>query len=269
VKEHLKKILKSTKNNAEERCILREYLQARTLEFLQNKGAFSMWSFVGGTSLRFLYDLPRFSEDLDFSATKEVTELDFVTILKAVKSNFEKELYDVSVKAKPNKVLQSAFIKFPGLLYELELSLHVSETVSIKLQVDTNAPKGWECENSLVRRHTMLNLNHYTKPSLLAGKVHALLCRRYTKGRDYYDLMWYLAGTPDLEPNFVQLNNALVQTDWKGPPLTTSNWREALEESIQKANFSKVIEDVDPFLEKKEESEMITKENLLKLLKLT
>ena len=226
-----------------------------------------MWAFVGGTSLRFLFNLPRFSEDLDFSATKEVTELDFITVMKAVKSNFQKELYDVSINAKPNNVVQSAFIKFSGLLYELELSPHESETISIKIEVDTKAPKGWECENSLVRRHAMLNLNHYTKPSLLAGIVHALLCRRYTKGRDYYDLMWYLAEPSNCQPNFVQLNNALAQTDWKGPMLTTSNWRDALAESIQKVNFLKVIKDVDPFLEKKEESQMITKENLLKLLK--
>ena len=266
MKEHLKTIIKKAANNPEGRCLLREYLQARTLEFLQNKGAFSSWSFVGGTSLRFLYNLPRFSEDLDFSATREVTKEDFVNFLLAVKSGFEKELYSISIKAKPDKTVQSAFLKFPGLLYEVGLSPHTSETISVKVEVDTNAPRGWQCENSVIRRHTMLNLNHYTKPSLLAGKVHALLCRSYTKGRDYYDLMWYLTEYVDLEPNFEQLNNALIQTEWQGPALNAVNWKEILAQRIRVTDFSKVLEDVDPFLEKKEESEMMTRENFLKLL---
>ncbi|MBF0198294.1 MAG: nucleotidyl transferase AbiEii/AbiGii toxin family protein, partial [Planctomycetes bacterium] len=233
MKEHLKKILKQANNNPEGRCLLREYLQARSLEFLQNKGAFSMWSFVGGTSLRFLYDLSRFSEDLDFSATKEVSEQDFINMLNAVKSGFEKELYSITIKAKPNRTVQSALIKFPGLMYEVELSAHSSETISIKLEVDTNPPKGWQCENSIVRRHTMLNIQHYTKPSLLAGKVNALLSRTYTKGRDYYDLMWYLTDHKELQPNFIQLNNALEQTSWQGPILNAENWKEIVAQRIE------------------------------------
>jgi len=267
MKEYLKSIIQESENNHRARCILREYLQARTLEFLQHKGAFSVWAFVGGTSLRFLYNLPRFSEDLDFSATTEVTEEDFISYLQAVKIGFERELYKVMIKAKPEKTVQSAFIKFPGLLHEVGLSPHPAEIIFIKLKVDTNAPKGWICENSVIRRHSMLNLNHYTKPSLLAGKIHAILCRSYTKGRDYYDLMWYLTEKEHLEPNFEQLNNALSQTGWNGLSLNSTNWKTLLIEQIHKTDFKKVLEDVDPFLEKKAEAEMLTKENFLKLLK--
>jgi hypothetical protein len=266
MKEHLKAIIQQSEHNHQARCILREYLQARTLEFLQYKGAFSGWAFVGGTALRFLYNLPRFSEDLDFSATQETTDVNFVTLLQAVKLGFERELYSVVIKAKPEKTVQSAFLKFSGLLHELNLSGHDSEVISIKIEVDTNPPKGWSCENTVVRRHSLLNLNHYTKPSLLAGKVHALLCRTYTKGRDYYDLMWYLTGQEHLEPNFVQLNNALSQIDWKGPTLNSSNWKTLLIERIKNTDFKKVAEDVDPFLEKKEESAMLTQVNFVKLL---
>jgi hypothetical protein len=266
MKEHLKSIIQGAENNHQARCTLREYLQARTLEFLQHKGAFSVWAFVGGTSLRFLYNLPRFSEDLDFSATTEVTEEDFISYLQAVKIGFERELYEVMIKAKPEKTVQSAFLKFPGLLHEVGLSPHPAEVISIKLEVDTNAPNGWICENSVVRRHCILNLNHYNKPSLLAGKVHAILCRSYTKGRDYYDLMWYLTEREKLIPNLEQLNNALYQTGWQGPSLNSENWKTKLSERVLKTDFKKVKEDVDPFLEKREESEMLTKENFLKLL---
>ncbi|MDA3926129.1 MAG: nucleotidyl transferase AbiEii/AbiGii toxin family protein [Kiritimatiellae bacterium] len=267
MKEHLKSLLQQTDNNHLARCILREYLQSRTLEFLQQKGAFSKWAFVGGTSLRFLYNLPRFSEDLDFSVTTENCSKDFVGYLHSVKSGFERELYAIAIKAKPDKTVQSAFLKFPGLLYDMNLSPHSSETISIKLEVDTNPPKGWKIENTVVRRHALLNLNHYTKPSLMAGKMHATLCRSYTKGRDFYDLMWYLTEPERLEPNFEQLNNALSQTGWSGPSLNAKNWREHLIERMLKTDFNKVREDVDPFLEKKEESELLTMENFTKLLK--
>lgn len=266
MKEHLLSIIQQSEHQHQARCILREYLQARTLEFLQYKGVFSRWAFVGGTALRFLYNLPRFSEDLDFSATKESTEENFVEYLQAVKQGFERELYSIVIKAKPEKTVQSAFLKFPGLLYEMGLSSHESEVISIKIEVDTNPPEGWCCENTVVRRHSMLNLNHYTKPSLLAGKVHALLCRSYTKGRDYYDLMWYLTGQERLEPNFKQLNNALLQTGWKGPPLDSNTWPTLLIEQIKNTDFKIVSGDVAPFLVKKEEISLLTQKNFLKLL---
>lgn len=266
MKEHLKSIIQQCENHHQARCILREYLQARTLEFLQYKGVFSKWAFVGGTALRFLYNLSRFSEDLDFSATKETTAEDFVAYLHALKLGFERELYTVVIKAKPEKTVQSAFLKFPGLLHELAISGHESEVISIKIEVDTNPPKGWRCENTVVRRHSMLNLNHYTKPSLLSGKVHALLCRSYTKGRDYYDLMWYLTGQEHLEPNFEQLNNALSQTGWKGAPLNSNNWKKLLIKQMKNTDFKKVSEDVAPFLEKKEEISLLTQVNFIKLL---
>lgn len=60
----------------------------------------------------------------------------------------------------------------------------------------------------------MLNLLHYDKSSLLAGKLHAVLTRKYTKGRDLYDLMWYLSDPTWPAPNLIQLNNALKQTGW-------------------------------------------------------
>lgn len=266
MKDHLRTLIQQSGNKHQARCILREYLQARTLEFLQYKGEFARWAFVGGTALRFLYNLPRFSEDLDFSVIKETSASDFLDALHAVKLGFERELYALVIKAKPEKTVQSAFLKFPELLHEMELSPFESEVLSIKIEVDTHPPKGWNCESTVVRRHSMLNLTHYTKSSLLAGKVHALLCRSYTKGRDYYDLMWYLTGQERLEPNFVQLNNALAQTGWDGPMLTARNWKKRLVDCMQMTDFKKVLEDVDPFLEKKEESAMLTRENIVKLL---
>ena len=125
------------------------------------------------------------------------------------------------------------------------------------MELDTNPPSKAIFETSIVRRHCLLNLQHYDKSSLLAGKLHALLSRKYVKGRDIYDLMWYLSDRTWPEPNIAFLNNALKQT----------NWREETALKISKYDWDKVIADVRPFVEKQRDLEMLTKETLIQLLK--
>ena len=74
-------------------------------------------------------------------------------------------------KAKVEKTIKSAFLKFEGLLYETGLSPHRSETISIKVEIDTYPPSGAGFETSVVRRLCLLNLQHYDKRSLLASKL--------------------------------------------------------------------------------------------------
>ena len=224
------------------------------------------WVFVGGTALRFLYSMPRFSEDLDFSLLESRAEENFIELMKKNKSTFEAENYKLTIKAKTEKTVKSAFLKFESLLYELGLSSHRSETISIKVEIDTNPPAGAEFETSIVRRHVLLNLQHYNKSSMLAGKLHALLSRRYVKGRDIYDLMWYLSERTWPEPNIAFLNNALKQTGWSGGKITKENWRKETAKSISKYNWNSVIEDVRPFLEKQKDLNLLSKQNLLKML---
>jgi hypothetical protein len=89
--------------------------------------------------------------------------------------------------------------------------------LAVKIEVDTHPPQGAGLETSLVRLHVLLNLNHHDKASLLAGKLHDLLQRPYLKGRDLYDLIWYLSARDWPAPNLTLLNNALTQTGWAGP----------------------------------------------------
>jgi len=267
VKDYLKQLIEKIKDNNLARCITREYLQARALESLQDNGAFINWVFVGGTALRFLYSMPRFSEDLDFSLVKAGLEDDFTELMKKIKGTFGAEDYTLTLKAKIEKTVKSAFVKFEGLLFEIGLSPHRSETISIKVELDTNPPSKAIFETSIVRRHCLLNLQHYDKSSLLAGKLHALLSRKYVKGRDNYDLMWYLSDRTWPEPNIAFLNNALKQTGWNGKKITADNWREVTALKISKYDWDKVITDVRPFIEKQRDIEMLTKETLLQLLK--
>lgn len=110
MKDYLKQILQDGVQPTLALCLVREYLQARVLQILQDKHAFQNWAFVGGTALRFLFSLPRFSEDLDFSLVQPDQEDHFRELMLAVKKGFESEAYDVSLKLKDQRTVKSTFI---------------------------------------------------------------------------------------------------------------------------------------------------------------
>ena len=244
----------------------REYLQARILLALQDSGAFTNWAFVGGTALRFLFNLPRYSEDLDFSLTEPTGEARFEKHMESVRVDLQAEAYDVDIRTRVDNVVAAAMVKFRGLLYELRLSPHPNEVITVKVEIDTRPPAGALTETRLVRRFIMLNLHHYNKPSLLAGKLHAILSRKFTKGRDLYDLAWYLSDPDWPEPNFPQLNNSLHQTDWKGLEATPENWRQLVAEKLQSIDWKEALRDVSPFLERKQDAALVSESVLLPLL---
>jgi hypothetical protein len=143
---------------------------------------------------------------------------------------------------------------------------HKDEVLAVKIEVDTHPPQGTVVETTLVRRHVLLNLQHHDRASLLAGKLHALLQRPYLKGRDLYDLIWYLSASEWPAPNLTMLNNALAQTGWSGSRLTSRTWRETLRAHLMEVPWKQVVADVEPFLVSSEESALLTRENLAQLL---
>jgi predicted nucleotidyltransferase component of viral defense system len=266
MKEFLKTLIQSSAP-VEAHNLMREYLQALILQSLQRSGAMTTIAFHGGTALRFLYSLPRYSEDLDFALERKSASYDFRSYLQSIRKDMEAQGYAITLKVNDQKTVHSAFIRFSGLLYELKLTPHRDEMLAVKLEVDTNPPVGATPETSLIRRHVLLNLQHHDRASLLAGKLHAILQRPYLKGRDLYDLIWYLSdkGWPD--PNLVLLNHALAQTKWTGPGLTVGNWREIVRSKIETISFEQALDDVRPFLGSSEDIGLLTKDNLLGLLK--
>jgi hypothetical protein len=134
------------------------------------------------------------------------------------------------------------------------------------MELDTNPPAGAHIESSVVRRHVTLNLCHYDKASMLAGKLHAILSRSWAKGRDLYDLVWYLADRTWPAPNLDLLNAALAQTGWENPRLTEANWREQVRNRIEALDWEKARADVRPFLERERDLDMVRKEILVRLL---
>lgn len=267
MKEYLLTLLQgSPLQPIEARNITREYLQALILQSLQRAGAMLSLAFHGGTALRFLYSLPRYSEDLDFALEINSGLFDFRSVLQTIQKELTAQGYNINLKVSDQKTVKSAFVRFTGLLYELNLSPQQDEILAVKIEVDTNPPKGARLDTTLVRRHVLLNLHHHDKASMLAGKLHAILQRPYPKGRDIYDLIWYLSDRNWPTPNLEMLNNALAQTGWTYPILTVDNWRDITLERIEALSWDYLLSDVRPFIQADQDIELLTKENLVKLL---
>lgn len=267
MKEQLKQIIADAPDRLRARNLVREYGQARILQFLQERGVFTSWIFHGGTALRLLYGLPRYSEDLDFAAAKAAAAKDFAGIVSSVRRSFESEAYAVEIRRlKENLPVKSAFLVFPGLYHELGLSAHRTETLSIKIELDSRPPDGGTTETTIIRRYVILNVLHYDKPSMLSGKLHAVFMRPYFKGRDLYDLFWYVSDPAWPGPNFRFLNEALRQTGWPGPAIGPTNWIGQVIKRLKAIDWSKAIDDVRPLIEREGDLLQLSRDNVLKLL---
>lgn len=267
MKEYLASLVKQTTSPLEGRNLAREYLQARILGSLQRSGAMIPLAFHGGTALRFLYSHGRFSEDLDFALEGNRQRYDFRSYLQAIRSELTPEGYQVELKVNDKKTVHSAFVRFPGLLFDLGLSPQPSEVLAVKIEVDTNPPQGAGLDTTVVRRFVVLQLHHHNKASLLSGKLHAVLQRSYPKGRDIYDLLWYLSDPTWPQPNLVLLNNALAQTNWNGETLTKDNWKDQVSLRLESLNWNGIVNDVRPFVEPGFDLNLLTLANLKNVLR--
>ena len=266
MKAYIEHLLRDETDPVTGRNLVREYLQARILENLQRTGAMVPLAFHGGTALRFLYAIPRYSEDLDFALERHAPSYDFRAYLRAIQDEFAKEGYAVEIKLNDKKTVNAAFIRFGHLIYELGLSTQRGEVLAVKIEVDTNPPAGAGLDTTIVRRHVTLRLQHHDRASLLAGKLHAIFQRRYVKGRDLYDLMWYLSDPGWPNPNLTLLQSALYQTGWDGPVPDANNWRDMLCERLRKIEWKRIAADVKPFLERANDVDLLTRENYEKLM---
>ncbi len=267
MKEQLLQIVEDTADPVLAGNLAREYLQARILLAMQQAGAMIPLAFQGGTALRFLFGLPRFSEDLDFALERPgKSPFEMAHVEDRVTGGLKREGYEVSTTGKTERVVERLLVRFPGLLYEAGLSPHASQRLTIRIEVDTEPPSGAGLTTTIVRKYAMLNLQHHDRPSLLAGKMHAILQRSWTKGRDFFDLFWYLSDPTWPGPNFTLLNNALKQTGWGGPVLDQQNWRPTLRECVESMDWEAAEREVAPFLEPGPATALFEKENLLRLL---
>lgn len=267
MKDYLVNLVKQISSPLDGRNLAREYLQARILGSLQRSGAMIPLAFHGGTALRFLYSHGRYSEDLDFALEGNRQSYDFRSYMQAIRSELTPEGYQVELKVNDQKTVHSAFVRFPGLIFELGLSPLRSETLAVKIEVDTNPPHGASLSTTVVRRFIVLQLHHHDKASLLSGKLHAILQRPYTKGRDIYDLLWYLSDPTWSQPNLIHLNNALTQTNWTGGQLTEENWKEQVWLRLKTLNWNGIVNDVRTFVEPGFDLDLLTLANMERVLR--
>ncbi len=242
------------KNQFEEENAIREITQEIALSGLARTGFFKVASFQGGTCLRVLYGLNRFSEDLDFSLIKPNLSFDWGPYLKALQTElkvygYQIEVQDRSSVANPIKV---GFLKDDSVGKILLLNHRNSgmqRSIKIKLEIDTNPPEGRTTMQKYIEFPVAVPVLSDDLPSLFSGKSHALLCRDWEKGRDWYDFVWYVSRKTQINLNF--LSQALFQMGpWKNQEIkVTREWYlEKIRKKIENTNWASQKKDVQRFL---------------------
>ena len=239
---------------------LREIMQEIALAGLQRTGFFEHAAFYGGTALRIFHGLNRFSEDLDFSLLKANPDFSLDKYLEGVQNEFESLGMKVSIKEKQKarqNSIESAFLKSETIWKELVLDTIIPQAgldqkinIKIKIEVDTRPPMNFETEEKLLLKPFSFYVKCFALPYLFAGKMHALLFRKWksnVKGRDWYDVEWYVKKGIALHlPHFIA--RAQDSGDWSKNTITESQFRELLKIKIDTVDMSRIREDIIRFI---------------------
>jgi len=239
------------KTNDDYRNALHEVMQQIALAGLYRGGFFDHAAFYGGTCLRIFHQLPRFSEDMDFSLLQPNKEFMLEDYFKPIINEFSALGREVVINKKVKKNesnIESAFLKDDTAIYNLQF--RTERTVRIKLELDTDPPLGFSTESKLLMLPYSFMTRCYTLPSLYAGKMHALLFRKWSnrvKGRDWYDFEWYVKNNIALD--FTHFCKRVMQFEsLKEEHLSHESFKELLKEKIIKTNMDMIRSDVKPFL---------------------
>jgi predicted nucleotidyltransferase component of viral defense system len=247
-------------NPVEQDNVLQELMQQYVLTSLSRAGFFSEAVFHGGTCLRIINGIHRFSEDLDFLLKKPDLGFRWQNYLKFVKRDCEHEgiPFEVQDKSQAGKAVQKAFLKTDSIGKILTLNLpyerYRNRKIRIKLEIDTNPPEGSGFTTTYITFPVTVALTTQTLESSFALKLHALLCRSYVKGRDWYDFVWYVSRR--IKPDLQLLGNALHQQGpWAGQSvLVNLNWvQENMQAIIQRIDWNVARSDVQRFLPLREQ----------------
>jgi len=237
---------------------LKEIIQEIALLGLWRSKFYEKAVFYGGSALRILHKLERFSEDLDFSLIQPEKEFDIRKYLGAVKSELEFWGFEVSTEEKNRKrksTIDSAFIKANTLIHLLKidsnLKTHKSAVMKIKLEIDQDPAIGFTSDLKYHLHPIPFTIKTMTLPSLFAGKMHALLCRTIRtniKGRDWYDLIWFVK--KNIPCDLYYLKNKMIQTGHinSSEVLTKDKLVELISKKIKEIDFVLAKSDVEPFL---------------------
>jgi predicted nucleotidyltransferase component of viral defense system len=241
---------------------LREILQEIALLGLWRSRFFEKAAFYGGTALRILYGMDRFSEDLDFSLLKPTAEFNLSRYCNALEKEIRAFGFEATVTGKAKSAqstIQSAFLKADTLKYLLVINTTESLTASIprgqvlkiKIEVDTDPPPGFDTETRFLLQPIPFSVRAFSLPDMFAGKMHAVLCRGWkgrVKGRDWYDLVWYAANYPQL--HLKHLEQRMIQSGHlkKTERLTPEKLSAIAETAVEKLDVNQARREVEPFV---------------------
>jgi hypothetical protein len=243
------------KTRQEEINAFKEICQEIALSGLSRSEFFKKGAFQGGTCLRILYGLKRFSEDLDFVLLASASNFTWDQYLKSIELEFASFGLELQVldRSQVQGAIKRAFLKETsfGKVLKLKHGFLPSDkqSIKIKLEIDVLPPEGSGYETRYLNYPYPFSILCQDMPSLFAGKCHSLLCRSYQKGRDWFDFLWYLSKKTPL--NYFLLANALFQAGpFAGKRLTVDkDWvcRNLLFR-INDIDWQSLRSDIEPFL---------------------
>ena len=230
--------------------IIREYIQVLILKAIYQSSYGKGLSFIGGTCLRICYGLKRFSEDLDFNLDKKIKGYSFANLNALIVRFLKNSDFEADVNVSEDKVVQKSFIRVSEVLHLFGITPLKGQKLHVKLEVDTRPVKLGieELESFFVAKfdETFPILKH-TEETLFGGKIAAILNRPYTKGRDFYDLMWYLRRKTAL--NLRYLNKICQQAGLKIQFKNKEDVFDVLGTRVRLIPANEILKDIKQFLE--------------------
>ncbi len=233
------------------RRVLTEYLQTEILAALYNSKFGPSLSFLGGTCLRFVHKIERFSEDLDFDLIKK--DLNYDELAKFIEKKLKEQgmLVQAIVKETENIIIIS--VRFSKIMREMGLSDLDDQKLKIKFEIDPVPYKSIVFESRQVSSYGKnFNIISNTLETLFAQKILAIIFRPYQKGRDFYDLVWFLS-QKNIEPNYEIFKEKGIEIKNREELI------EFLEEQVQKSDLNQAVKDVERFLFYPEQAQWILK----------
>lgn len=242
-----------------------EVMQHIALAGLHRGGFFQHAAFYGGTCLRLFHNLPRFSEDMDFSLIEKRNDIHIENYFPAIIEEFRLAGHEVSIVKKEKKIfgrVESAFLKENTEVYDIKFQ--TKKTVKVKLELDTDPPLAFETEQLALQQPYSFMTRCFTLPDLFAGKMHALVYRawqRRVKGRDWYDFEWYVRWNVPLD--FKHLQERIHV--FSGEETSKEDFMSQLRKKLSTTDIERVKEDVIGFVDNPHELDIWSNDYFLQL----
>ena len=265
------------RNSADAVQAMREIMQEITLAGLYRGGFYKNAAFYGGTALRIFHGLPRFSEDLDFSLLEKDHSFNIENYFNAIEDEFKALGCKVVLNKKSkshNSNIESAFLKSDTLISEIvlenilpEITNAIQTSIKIKIEVDTDPPSGFLTEEKLRLQPFSFYVNCYSLPDLFAGKIHALLFRKWknrVKGRDWFDFEWYVRNGIKLNLSHFQ-QRAFQSGDWGKSTISAVDFLAVLKQKITASSITNIKQDIAPFIQDQSNLEIWSKDYFMAL----